>query len=54
MCLGLHHAMVQAKAFLILLLAEHEIRLDDDYRPRWYWWPNCRPLDGLPLTLRRI
>ena len=54
MCLGLHHAMVQAKSFLARLLAEHEICLDPGYSPSWYWWPNCRPLDGLPLTMRRL
>lgn len=54
MCLGLHHAMMQSKAFLLHLLAEHRIEIDADYVPRWYYWPNCRPLDGLPVTMRRI
>jgi cytochrome P450 len=54
MCLGLHHAMMQSKAFLLHLLREHEVTVAPDYVPRWYYWPNCRPLDGLPVTLTRL
>ena len=54
MCLGLHHAMMQSKAFLLHLLSEHRVEIDPSYVPRWYYWPNCRPLDGLPVTLRRL
>ncbi|RST31338.1 cytochrome P450 [Sphingomonas ginkgonis] len=54
MCLGLHHAMLHAKSFLAQLLERNEVVLDPGYSPRWYWWPNCRPLDGLPVTLVRL
>ncbi len=54
MCLGLHHAMMQSKAFLFHFLREHRVEVAPDYVPRWYYWPNCRPLDGLPITLTRI
>jgi cytochrome P450 len=54
MCLGLHHAMMQSKAFLLHLLAEHRVEIASHYVPRWYYWPNCRPLDGLPVTLTEV
>lgn len=53
MCLGTHHAMMQSKAFLLHLLKEHEVHLMPGYTPRWYYWPNCRPLDGMPLKITR-
>lgn len=54
MCLGLHYSMMQTKLVLHRLLAEHRVELPDGYRPRWYWWPNCRPLNGLPVTVARL
>ena len=50
MCLGLHYSMMQTKLVLHRVLAGHRVEVPDDYRPRWYWWPNARPLNGLPVT----
>lgn len=52
-CLGANFASLQVRALLRCLLESHELVLASDRSPRWYHWPNCRPLDGLPIELRR-
>ena len=54
MCLGLHFAYMQAKAFLYTLLSEHRIVIDDDYRGDFQMFPIPKPKDGLPLRLERL
>lgn len=53
-CLGANFASLQVRALLRCLLESHELIRVSDADPRWYHWPNCRPLDRLPIELRRI
>ena len=52
-CLGANYAYLQVKALLRHLLEEHEVVLATAEEPRWYHWPNCRPIGPLPLTLTK-
>jgi cytochrome P450 len=52
-CLGANFASLQVRSLLRYLLERHELVLTSDQAPRWYHWPNCRPLGGLPIELRR-
>lgn len=52
-CLGANFASLQVRTLLRHLLEDHELVLASDTPPRWYHWPNCRPLGGLPIALRR-
>jgi cytochrome P450 len=52
-CLGLHYSMMQAKIFASVLLRDHRIAVPERYEPLWYYWPHCRPLNGLPVRLER-
>jgi cytochrome P450 len=52
-CLGGNFASLQARALLRSLLEQHELVLAEGREPRWYHWPNCRPLGGLRIELRR-
>ncbi len=54
MCLGLHFAYMQAKAFFFELLDKREIILADDYAEDFQMFPMPKPRDGLPLTLNRL
>lgn len=51
-CLGANFAYLQVRALLRHLLADHELVLASAQTPRWYHWPNCRPLGGLMMELR--
>jgi len=51
-CLGANFASLQVRALLRSLLETCELVLTNDQAPRWYHWPNCRPLGGLPIELR--
>jgi cytochrome P450 len=51
MCLGLHFAYMQAKAFLFRLLSERRIELPEGYECEFQLLPIPRPKDGLPVTL---
>jgi cytochrome P450 len=53
MCLGLHFAYMQAKAFLFRLLSERRIVLPDTYVADFHMVPIPRPKDGLPISLPR-
>jgi len=48
-CLGANFASLQVRALLRYLLERHELVLASEHAPRWYHWPNCRPLGGLPI-----
>jgi cytochrome P450 len=52
-CLGANFASLQVRTLLRHLLEEHDLVLASQEPPRWYHWPNCRPLGGLPIALRR-
>jgi cytochrome P450 len=52
-CLGANFASLQVRALLRYLLESYELVLASERAPRWYHWPNCRPLGGLPIELRR-
>lgn len=52
-CLGANFASLQARSLLRALLEDHELVLKEKAEPRWYHWPNCRPLGGLRIELRR-
>ncbi len=51
MCLGLHFAYMQAKAFFYYLLAERRIVLPEGYEGEFRMVPIPRPKDGLPVTM---
>jgi cytochrome P450 len=53
-CLGANFASLQARALLRHLLERHELVLAGERPPRWYHWPNCRPLGGLRIELRPL
>ena len=52
-CIGANFASLQIRALLRQLLEVHEPVLAEKNPPIWYHWPNCRPLGGLRVTLRR-
>jgi cytochrome P450 len=51
MCLGLHFAYMQAKAFFFALLSTRRIVVPEGYRAGFHMVPIPRPKDGLPVTL---
>jgi cytochrome P450 len=51
-CLGANFAYLQVRALLRCLLENHELVLTATRPPRWYHWPNCRPLGSLPIEFR--
>ncbi|WP_448580291.1 cytochrome P450 [Thermaurantiacus sp.] len=53
MCLGLHFAYMQAKAFLFRLLSERQVSVPEGYRADFQMVPIPRPKDGLPVTMKR-
>lgn len=54
MCLGLHFAYMQAKAFFYHLLTTSRVSVPAGYKPQMQMWPIPRPKDGLPITLERL
>lgn len=51
-CLGANYASLQARSLLRRLLEGHRLVLAEESPPRWYHWPNCRPLGPLKIELR--
>lgn len=51
MCLGLHFAYMQAKAFLFALLSENRIELAPTATGEFNMFPIPKPKDGLPLRI---
>ena len=51
MCLGLHFAYMQVKAFFFALLAENRIVPGADYKGEFYMFPIPKPKDGLPVRI---
>ncbi|TNE61928.1 MAG: cytochrome P450, partial [Alphaproteobacteria bacterium] len=54
MCLGLHFAYMQAKVIMCHLLPHYDIVLPEGYSTRFQIMPLIKPVDGLPVTLKRI
>ena len=54
MCLGLHFAYMQVKAFFFALLAENRIVLADHYKGEFAMFPIPKPKDGLPLRIEAL
>jgi cytochrome P450 len=54
MCLGLHFAYMQMKAFIFELLATRRIEYPESYEPKWQMVPIPRPRDNLPTRLPRL
>ena len=51
MCLGLHFAYMQVKAFMVALLSTKRIELAPGYEGNFSMFPIPKPRDGLPVTL---
>ena len=51
MCLGLHFAYMQTKAFLFAVLDAYDIVLPDNYAGEFNMFPIPRPKDGLPVRM---
>ncbi|MFC3713359.1 cytochrome P450 [Sphingoaurantiacus capsulatus] len=54
MCLGLHFAYMQAKAFFFELLKGHRVTLAPGYQGDFQMFPMPKPKDGLPVRLERL
>ena len=54
MCIGLHFAYMQMKAFFYTLLAEHRVVVTPGYKPDIQMFPIPKPRDGLPIRVERI
>lgn len=54
MCLGMHFAYMQVKAFFYALLAEHRIVHAPEYRGDFIMFPIPKPRDGLPVRVERL
>ena len=53
-CLGANFASLQARALLRSILERHRLVLTSAQSPKWYHWPNCRPVGGLAIELRPL
>ncbi len=51
MCLGLHFAYMQVKAFFFALLSQNRIELAPGYKGEFAMFPIPKPKDGLPLRI---
>ncbi len=54
MCIGLHFAHMQIKAFFYTLLANYRVGVADGYTCDFQMFPMPKPKDGLPIRLERI
>jgi cytochrome P450 len=54
MCIGLHFAYMQMKAFFYTLLSEYRVVVDPDYVCDFQMFPIPKPKDGLPIRLERL
>lgn len=54
MCLGLHFAYMQAKAFFFQLLGQYRVTVADGYEADFRMFPMPKPRDGLPIRLERL
>ena len=53
-CIGLHFAMLQARAFTFQFLQRYRVSLPDGRAPRWRVMPIPKPVGGLPVVLERL
>ena len=54
MCLGMHFAYLQVKAFLHQFLQRYRVALSPGQRVEMIPIPIPKPKDGLPLRLERV
>ncbi len=54
MCIGLHFAYMQMKAFFYTLLSEYRVTVPDGYSCDFQMFPIPKPKDGLPVRLERL
>jgi cytochrome P450 len=54
MCIGLHFAYMQMKAFFYTLLSEYRVTVPDGYTCDFQMFPIPKPKDGLPIRLERL
>lgn len=53
-CIGMHFAKIQVKCFLYQFLQRYSFTVADNYDPWLMMVPMPKPVDGLPLKLKRI
>jgi cytochrome P450 len=53
-CIGMHFAMMQVKLFLITLLRNTRVEPVRKTTTKWHRIPIPKPVDGLPIVLRRL
>ena len=54
MCIGMHFAGLQVKAFLVQFLKKYRVSVPEGYEPVMVPIPIPKPKDGLPVRLERI
>ena len=54
MCIGMHFAGLQVKAFLVQFLRRFRVSVPDGYEPPMTPIPIPKPKDGLPVRLERL
>ncbi len=54
MCVGLHFAYMQMKAFFYALLSEYRVTVAEGYTCDFQMFPIPKPKDGLPVRLERL
>ena len=53
-CIGMHFALMQVKNFLHQFLRRYEFRLADNFSDKMQTVPLPKPMDDLPIVLKRI
>ncbi|NRB37678.1 MAG: cytochrome P450 [Pseudomonadales bacterium] len=53
-CIGMHFAFMQAKVFLHQFMPQYSFSTPSDYSPKVQVVPMPKPVDNLPLTIKRI
>ncbi len=53
-CIGMHFALMQVKNFMHQFLREYEFHLADDFSSKMQTVPLPKPVDDLPLVIKRI
>ncbi len=50
-CIGMHFAKIVFCSFMYHLITAHEIKLRENYNPKWQYLPMPKPKDNLPMRL---
>ena len=53
-CIGMHFALMQVKNFLHQFLRRYEFRLADGFSGKMQTVPLPKPMDDLPIVLKRL